>query len=84
VIDAAGLRAEELTSGTVGSVIEGSALFRRLLADAMSYDFQIKWQPPDLGPVFGAGLIAARMNGWKIDLEALLNNWNESRVRAVG
>ena len=84
VIDAAGLRAAELTIGTVGSVIEGSALFRQLLADAMSYDFQIKWQPPDLGPVFGAGLIAARMNGWEIDLEALLNNWKKSRVRAVG
>ncbi len=84
VIDAAGLRAAELTIGTVGSVIEGSALIRRLLAEALSYDFQIAWQPPTLGPVFGAGLIAARLNGWEIDLEALLHNWNESSVRTVG
>lgn len=84
VIEAAGLRSHELTVGTVGAVIEGSALVRRLLAEALSYDFQIAWQPPALGPVFGAGLIAARMNGWEIDLEALLNNWNESSVRTVG
>ncbi len=84
VIEAAGLRSHELTVGTVGAVIEGSALVRRLLVEALSYDFQIAWQPPALGPVFGAGLIAARMNGWEIDLEALLNNWNESSVRSVG
>ncbi len=84
VIDAAGLRAAELTIGTVGGVIEGSALFRRLLSDALSYDFQITWQPPALAPVFGAGLIAARMNGWEIDRETLLHNWNEHSVPSLG
>jgi N-acetylglucosamine kinase-like BadF-type ATPase len=84
IIDAAGLRVAELTIGTVGGVIEGSALFRRLLAEALSYDFQITWQPPKLGPVFGAGLIAARLNGWEIDRETLLSSWKESSVPSLG
>ncbi len=84
VIDAAGLRAAELTIGTVGGVIEGSALFRRLLAEALSYDFQITWQPPALMPVFGAGLIAARLNEWEIDREMLAHDWKVNGVRSLG
>ncbi|MEE9466227.1 MAG: hypothetical protein V3W14_11730, partial [Candidatus Neomarinimicrobiota bacterium] len=85
VIDAAELRVSEQVIGTVGGVISGSALFRRLLSEALSYDFpDITWQAPALDPVFGAALIAADLNMWNIDREALLRNWEEFSVRSLG
>ncbi len=81
MIDTAGLRSDKMTIGINGSIVESSASYRRILASALSYDLpDVAWRPPEIDPVFGAGLIAARLNDIAIDREALIKNWGEHHV----
>ncbi len=81
MIDKAGLRSEKITIGINGSIVINSAIYRRILASALSYDLpDIDWRPPQIDPVFGAGLIAARLNDIAIDLDTLKRNWSERNV----
>ena len=85
MIDAAGLRREQMTIGMNGGIILNSAVYRRVLAEALSYDLPgITWRPPAIDPVFGAGLIAARLNQVAVDLDALKKSWRGYHLRSAG
>jgi len=81
MIDRAGLRSKKMTIGINGSIIINSASYRGMLASAFSYDLpDIAWRPPEIDPVFGAGLIAARLNDTTIDRDTLIRNWSGHHV----
>ncbi len=81
MIDRAGLRSKKMTIGINGSIIINSASYRRILASALSYDLpDIAWRSPEIDPVFGAGLIAARLNDITIDRDTLIKNWSGHHV----
>jgi len=81
MIDEAGLRSEKMTIGINGSIIINSASYRRILASALNYDLpDIAWRSPEIDPVFGAGLIAARLNDITIDRDTLIKNWSGHHV----
>ena len=81
MIDKAGLRREKMTIGINGTIIINSAVYRQIMADALSYDLpDITWLPPEIDPAFGAGLIAARLNHIAIDRDSLKKNWSEHHL----
>ncbi len=81
MIDKAGLRREKMTIGINGNIIINSAVYRQIMADALSYDLpDITWLPPEIDPAFGAGLIAARLNHIAIDRDSLKKNWSEHHL----
>ena len=85
LVDKAELRREELTVGIHGSIISRSAIFRRMLTSAMVYDIpKITWRPPVIDPVFGAGLIGARLHQIPIDLDALIESWGAYHLQTEG
>jgi N-acetylglucosamine kinase-like BadF-type ATPase len=82
MIEEAGLREDRMIIGMNGSVIVNNAIFRKTLTDALNYDIpDITWKPPEIDPVFGAGLIAARLNGIPLDMAQLTSNWRKHRLR---
>ncbi len=84
MIDAAGLRRDDMTLGIHGRLITASGLFRRMLEAALSYDLpRITWRTPDVDPVFGAALIAARLNDLAIDGESLKHSWSQYHLRSA-
>lgn len=84
MIDGAGLRSDDITLGIHGGIITGSGLFRRMLGNALSYDLpRITWRTPDIEPVFGAALIAARLNDLAIDRDNLKNSWSVHHLRSA-
>ena len=81
MIDKAGLRREKMTIGINGNIIINSAVYRQIMADALSYDLpDITWLPPEIDPAFGAGIIAARLNHIAIDRDSLKKNWSEHHL----
>ena len=81
MIDKAGLRREKITIGINGNIIINSAVYRQIMADALSYDLpDITWLPPEIDPAFGAGIIAARLNHIAIDRDSLKKNWSEHHL----
>ncbi len=81
MIDKAGLRREKMTIGINGNIIINSAVYRQIMADALSCDLpDITWLPPEIDPAFGAGIIAARMNHIAIDRDSLKKNWSEHHL----
>ena len=85
MIDKAGLRREKMTIGINGNIIINSAVYRQILASALSYDLpDIAWRPPEIDPVFGAGLIAARDNRIAVDMDALKKTWREYHLHTAG
>ncbi|MEE9162555.1 MAG: BadF/BadG/BcrA/BcrD ATPase family protein [Candidatus Neomarinimicrobiota bacterium] len=85
LVDAAGLREDSMGIGMNGGIIAHNPIFRKLLAEAMSYNIpRIEWLPMELDPVFGAGLIAARLNGIVVDLDALKQNWSRHHLQSAG
>ena len=81
----AGLRSDKMTIGINGSIVINSASYRRILASALSYDLpDVTWRPPEIDPVFGAGLIAARVNRIAVDMDALKKNWREYHLHTAG
>lgn len=85
MIDEAGLRSDKMTIGINGSIIINSAVYRQMLASALSYDLpDITWRPPEIDPVFGAGLIAARLRRVTVDKDVLKKNWGDYLVRSAG
>ena len=84
MIDEAGLRRDDMTLGIHGGLITASSLFRRMLEDALSYDLpRITWRTPDIDPVFGAALIAARLNDFAINSESLKHSWSAHHLRSA-
>jgi N-acetylglucosamine kinase-like BadF-type ATPase len=85
MVDKAGLRRDKMTIGINGNIIINSAVYRQILASALSYDLpDIAWRPPEIDPVFGAGLIAARVNRIAVDMDALKKNWSEYHLHTAG
>ncbi len=81
MIDKAGLRREKMTIGINGNIIINSAVYRQIMADALSCDLpDITWLPPEIDPAFGAGIIAARLNHIAIDRDSLKKNWSEHHL----
>ena len=81
MIDKAGLRREKMIIGINGNIIINSAVYRQIMADALSYDLpDITWLPPEIDPAFGAGIIAARLNHIAIDRDSLKKNWSEHHL----
>ncbi|UCH63177.1 MAG: hypothetical protein JSU77_01620 [Fidelibacterota bacterium] len=81
MIDRAGLRRKKMTVGINGSIVINSASYRQILANALSYDLpEIVWRSPEIDPVFGAGLIAARLNEITIDRDTLIKTWSRHLV----
>lgn len=83
MIEEAGLRQDRMEIGINGSIIVKHAIFRQVLANALSYDIpDISWKPPEIDPVFGAGLIAARINHITVDMDQLTSNWSDYHFRS--
>jgi len=81
MINKAGLRSKKMTIGINGNIIINSAVYRQILASALSYDLpDITWLPPEIDPAFGAGIIAARLNHIAIDRDSLKKNWSEHHL----
>ncbi len=84
MIEAAGLRSDDMTLGIHGGLITSSGLFRRMLEHALGYDLpRITWRTPDIDPVFGAALIAARLNDLAIDSDNLKHSWSAHHLRSA-
>ncbi|MFB0516952.1 MAG: N-acetylglucosamine kinase [Candidatus Neomarinimicrobiota bacterium] len=84
MIDKAELRKDKMTIGINGSIITRNPVFRKMLADALSYDLpDITWRLPEIDPAFGAGLIAARINKITVDREALKKSWRENHLHSA-
>ena len=84
MVDEADLRSDHLVIGINGSVIRCNPVFRKQLADALSYDFpQVSWQEAEIDPAFGAGLIAARLKEIDVDLDSLKKSWREYHLRTT-
>ena len=81
MIEEAGLYSDRIYIGINGGIIVNSDIYRQLLADALSYDLpNISWRLPEINPVFGAGLIAARLNRIAVNLDSLKKSWSEKYV----
>ncbi len=81
MMEEAGLRSDKIVIGINGGVIVNSGIYRQLLADALSYDLpEISWRLPEIDPVFGAGLIAARLNRITVNRDSLKKSWSEKYV----
>ncbi len=84
MIEVAGLRHDAMTLGMSGGIITRSEIYRRMLGEALCYDVpEIAWQGPEIDPVFGAALIAARLNDVPLDRNRLKESWSRYHLRAT-
>ncbi|MFC1481033.1 BadF/BadG/BcrA/BcrD ATPase family protein [Candidatus Neomarinimicrobiota bacterium] len=84
VLDQIGMHGTAINLAIVGSVIEKSQYFRQAIENALIYDIEkISWHTPHMPPVFGAGLIACRLNNFPLDISELKASWSKYNLRTT-
>jgi N-acetylglucosamine kinase-like BadF-type ATPase len=84
VLDQIGMRGTAINLAMVGSVIEKSPFFRQTLENALIYDLEkISWHAPQMPPVFGAALIACRLNNLPLSIPELKASWSKYNLRTT-